>query len=131
MTTLAPSLLERIKQRIAGLLGNSYAPTLQLVGRVFGAFAVGIATKAISMGISLPGITTMAWWHAVLFSGVGAALAAVTGLISTWLAGVPSLLGFVSNTIRAQRDHGTRAGHRVSVLRSEVIPHQGEHEVSP
>lgn len=130
MTSPKVPLLARVQAWLAAQLGSYYAQAIQIVGRVFGVFVAAVVAKAISMGISISGLTSMAWWHAVLLAGVLAVIALVTGLLSTWLTGQPSIIGFFSSTIRSRRDFGQRVQHRVPVLvpRDSGVPN-GSHEV--
>lgn len=128
MTSPSSSLLARFQAWLGAQLGPRYAAVLQIIGRVIGVFLLAVAVKAISLGITLPGITSLAWWHAVLFAGVGALLTLITSVINAWITGHPAFLAYVSTTIRAQRDFGGRVLHRVPLVMPRVTHVRPEHE---
>lgn len=128
MTSPKPSLVARFLAWLAALLGPRYAAVVQIIGRVAGVFLVAMAVKAISLGISLPGITSLAWWHAVLFAGIAALLAFITGAVNTWVIGHPMFTAYFSATLRAQRDFGGRVLHRVPLVMPRATHAHPEHE---
>lgn len=129
-----PGPLERLKAWIAHLLGNEYAPVAKLVSSVVSTFVAAVAAKAISEGISIPQISHLAWWDAIGYAGIAAAVQLILGLIATKVTGTPELLGFVSHTLRAQRDHGRRVLHFVPLRRPKPAlppgPRHGDHEAA-
>ena len=128
MTSPTPTLIARFLAWLSVQLGPRYAAVIQIFTRALGAFVIAVAVKAISLGISLPGITSLAWWHAVLFAGIGALIAFVTGLINTWIIGHPAFGAYFSATLRAQRDFGARVLHRVPLVLPRAVHARPEHE---
>lgn len=133
-----PGPVERLKIWLANLLGNEYAPAARIVDRVFGTFLAAVIAKAVSEGVTIPQVSHLAWWHAILFAGLSAAAQLVLSLLAQRTTGTPELMSLVSHTLRAQRDYGRRVLHSVPLRRpqpparkpSRHADGRGEHEAA-
>lgn len=109
----SPTLLDRIKLRLAVLLGGHYAAAIRTVERAAGAFAAAFIGRALASPLDIHQVLQVSYWETAAVAGLMAAAALVQGVITTAITGTPSLAGFVSHTVRAQRTIGARVEHVV------------------
>lgn len=107
-------LIDKIKLKLAKLLGTHYAAVVSTLDRAVTAFGLVFATKVVGGdALDFRLLLHASWWQTTGTAALLAALSVVKSSIMLKITGTPALLSLTSATLRSRRNAGRKVQHKV------------------
>lgn len=118
------NLISKAKAWLARVLGDRYPLVVQAVDQAATVFALTFLGKLVGSGFDVGQLTKLSYWETAAIAAGLAALSVLKSALAGLITGQPALLGFVSRTVRIQRDwlRRPRPKHAVSLRPPKDLP---------